>query len=127
MRWLIGLLGIVMVALTYGEHLFGYDDARRLAHYVADGMHLAWLYGLMLVVVATCMRRGPDRLALIGIFAWGAAEGAMTAVAGLIGDPRVTPSQWSGWLGEMVRLPLAAISLSAFAVFVCSLWGSRET
>ena len=50
------------------------------------------------------------------------AEGAMTALAGLIGDPRVTPSQWSGWLGEMLRLPLAAIGLSAACVMACWLW-----
>lgn len=127
MRWLIALLGVVMGSLTYCEHYFRDDATRRLAHYTFDGMHIAWLYGMALVGVLLWMRRGPERLALVGIFAWGASEGAMTAVAGLIGDPRVVPAQWSGWLGDMLRLPLAAIGLSALVVFLASIWGPHET
>lgn len=126
MRWFIVLLGVVMVALTYGEHLFKAEAVRPVAHYVADGMHIAWLNGLALAAVLLWMRQSKERLALTGIFAWGATEGSMTAIAGLVGDPRVIPSQWSGWLGEMMRLPLAAIGLSAFIVFLASLWGPRE-
>lgn len=122
MRWLLALLVAVMLTLTYGEHFHADMPARKLAHYVNDGAHIAWLYGLLLAAVALGMRRCWERLVLIACFSWGMAEGAMTAVAGLIGDPRVIPSQWSGWLGEMVRLPLAAIGLSAACVTVCWLW-----
>lgn len=115
-----------MLSLTYGDSLFAHVPTRKLAHYVADGMHIAWLYGLGLAGVLLWMRRGKARLMLVGICAWGCAEGAMTAIAGLIGDPRVIPAQWSGWLGEMLRLPLAAIGLTAFVVFVASLWGPNE-
>lgn len=116
----------VMLALTYGEHLQPDAAARPLAHYIADGAHIAWANGLLLGVVMFGMRRCWLRLALAGTFAWGAAEGAMTAVAGLIGDPRVLPSQWEGWLGSMVRLPLAAIGLSAAVVMFCWLWSPPD-
>lgn len=122
MRQFIVLLGVVMLALTYGEHVHADIAARKLAHYTNDGVHIAWLYGGLLATVVLGMRRCWERLVLVAIFAWGAAEGAMTALAGLIGDPRVIPSQWSGWLGEMVRLPLAAIGLSAACVMACWLW-----
>ena len=126
MRWLVSLLAVVMLALTYGEHLYADVPTRKLAHYVADGMHIAWLYGLALAGTLLFMKRCRLRLALVGVCAWGAAEGSMTAIAGLIGDPRVIPTQWAGWLGEMLRLPLAAIGLSAFLVFIASVWGPRE-
>ncbi len=115
-----------MLALTYGENLYADLPTRKLAHYVADGMHIAWLYGLALACTLMLMKRCKKRTALVGIFAFGASEGSMTAIAGLIGDPRVIPAQWSGWLGEMLRLPLAAIGLSAFLVFLASVWGPRE-
>jgi hypothetical protein len=115
-----------MLALTYGENLYAHVPTRKLAHYVADGMHIAWLYGLALVGALLWMRRGKERLALVGTLAWGATEGGMTAVAGLIGDPRVTPAQWDGWLGHMLRLPLAAVGLTAFVVFVAAVWGPRN-
>lgn len=119
-------MGCVMAALAYGEHGFADPVVRPVAHYVADGMHIAWLYGLVGAAAALGMRRCWERLALVGICSAGATEGIMTAVAGLIGDPRVIPSQWSGWLGEMVRLPLAAIGLSAACVLVCWVWSSHE-
>lgn len=115
-----------MLTLTYGEHTVSDDAARPLAHYIADGAHIAWLNGLLLGVVVFGMRRCWLRLALAGTFAWGAAEGLQTAVAGFIGDPRVVPSQWEGWLGSMVRLPLAAIGLSAAVVMFCWLWSPPD-
>jgi hypothetical protein len=115
-----------MLALTYGENLYADVPTRKLAHYVADGMHIAWLYGLALAGTLLFMKKCRLRLALVGVCAWGATEGSMTAIAGLIGDPRVIPAQWSGWLGEMLRLPLAAIGLSTFLVFLASVWGPRE-
>ena len=126
MNWLLVPVAVVMLALTYGEHLFADPAVRPLAHYVADGMHIAWLNGLLLAAVVLGMRRCWQRLVLVAVFAWGAVEGSMTAVAGLIGDPRVIPSQWSGWLGEMVRLPLAAIGLSAACVILCWLWSPHD-
>lgn len=120
------VVATVMLALTYGEHFQPEAEARPLAHYIADGAHIAWLNSLLLGVVAFGMRRCWLRLALACTFAWGAAEGLQTVVAGLIGDPRVIPSQWSGWLGEMVRLPLAAIGLSAACVMFCWLWSPPD-
>lgn len=126
MKWAVVTMGAVMLALTYGEHVFPSPEVRPVAHYVADGSHIAWLYGIIGAGAALGMRRCWERLALVAICAAGAAEGTMTAVAGLIGDPRVIPAQWSGWLGEMVRLPLAAICLSAACVLACWLWSSHE-
>lgn len=126
MKWLVGLMGAVMLTLTYGEHAFSSPEVRPVAHYFADGAHIAWLYAIVGACAALGMRRCWERLALVGICAAGAAEGLMTAIAGLIGDPRVIPSQWSGWLGEMVRLPLAAIGLSAACVLACWVWSSHE-
>jgi hypothetical protein len=125
-RWLIALAAVVMVSLTYGENLYAHVPTRKLAHYVADGMHIAWLYLLGGAIAALCMRKCRERLAIIGICAAGGAEGAMTAIAGLIGDPRVIPSQWGGMLGEMIRLPLAAIGLCVVCVWVCWLWDARD-
>ena len=126
MKLVIAIMGAVMLALAYGEHLFADAAVRPVAHYVADGAHIAWLYAIVGTCAALGMRRCWERLALVGICAAGAAEGLMTAIAGLIGDPRVIPSQWSGWLGEMVRLPLAAIGLSAACVLACWVWSSHE-
>lgn len=126
MRLLLFLIGVVMLALTYGEHVHADVAARKLSHYINDGMHIAWLNSLWLAAVVFGMRRCWERLVLACTFAWGATEGLQTAVAGLIGDPRVIPSQWSGWLGEMVRLPLAAIGLSAAVTMFCWLWSPPD-
>lgn len=120
------IVAAVMLVLTYGEHTVRDAVARPLAHYIADGVHVAWLNGLLLGVVVFGMRRCWARLAFACTFAWGAAEGLQTAVAGLIGDPRVVPSQWGGWLGDMLRLPLAAIGLSAACVMFCWLWSPPD-
>lgn len=116
----------VMLALTYVEHTVPDASARPLAHYIADGAHIAWLNGLLLAGVVFGMPRCWARLAFACTFVWGAAEGLQTAVAGLIGDPRVIPSQWDGWLGDMLRLPLAAVGLSAACVMFCWLWSPTD-
>jgi hypothetical protein len=126
MKWLIVTMGIVMLALTYGEHLFPADSVRPLAHYVADGLHIAWLNALVLVAALIGMHRSLWRLALVGITAWGATEGIMTAACGMLDAPRVVTGQWQGLCGARAGLPLAAIGLSAFGVFVSTLWGRSE-
>lgn len=126
MRWLIVLMAAVMVCLTYGEHLFDDPTIRSLAHYVADGLHITWLYLLILGAAVFGMRRSRERLMLIGTAALGALEGSMTAVCGLASAPRVIPGQWSGLCGNSLGVPLAAIALSAFLVFLASLWSPSE-
>lgn len=126
MKFWIVLFACVMASLTYGEHLFGDPNIRPLAHYVADGLHISWLYTLTALAALFGMPRSRWRLMLVGAAGWGATEGAMTAVCGMASAPRVVPGQWQGLCGMELDMPLAAIGLSAFLVFVASIWGPNE-
>lgn len=126
MKAIIIAMGVMMVSLTYIEHLFPAEAVRPLAHYCADGLHIAWLNGLVLAAALIGMQRSRWRLALVGITAWGAAEGLLTATCGMLDAPRVVPGQWQGLCGARADVPLASVGLTAFFVYIASLWGKSE-
>lgn len=111
---------------VYGEHLFADAGQRQWAHYIADAAQAASLWVCVAVFAMALMRHRTARAVTLAASTWYGAEAVLTqacGVAGLLGATS-EPGQWQGLCGRHLGVPMAAIGLSSFAVFLTGLlWG----
>lgn len=122
--WMAGLGAL----LIYGEHLFSLALDRSWAHYIADAVQALGFWLVVAVLVRALVQRGRARAVMLATCTWCACECGLTIAGGIMGFGGIAePEQWQGLFGRQLGLPMAACGLTAFAVFILSLWGADET
>lgn len=111
---------------VYGEHLYADPGKRQWAHYIADAAQAAGLWACVAVFAAALMRHRTARAVTLAASTWFCLEACLTQACGVAGFLGATgdPGQWQGLCGRHLGMPMAAIGLSSFAVFLTGLlWG----
>lgn len=111
---------------VYGEHLFADAGKRQWVHYIADAAQAAGLWACVAVFAMALMRNRTARAVTLAAATWYGAEAVLTQACGVMGFLGAVgePGQWQGLCGRRLGLPMAAIGLSSFAVFLTGLlWG----
>lgn len=126
--WAAGTIALLAALLVYGEHLFSAALDRSWAHYVADGLHGVGFWALMGIGVLALVPRGAPRSVMLCSCVWAGCECLLTVAGGLVwfGGGIADPAQWQGLFGRQFGFSMAACGLTGFAVFIFSMWGSRD-
>lgn len=124
--WWAGAAVVLGGFAVYGEHLFADAGKRQWAHYIADAAQAAGLWACVAVFAMALMRNRTARAVTLAAATWYGAEAVLTQACGVMGFLGAVgePGQWQGLCGRRLGLPMAAIGLSSFAVFLTGLlWG----